>query len=104
MTIKLIDDTANIEIVYFYATWCGPCKLMSKTLAELLQLYPDRCVVTKYDVDEHPALATKHKITKLPTLLLYVDGCLSKRFDKLVSLDKLVKAVKSQTTIKMIID
>ena len=56
-------------IVDFYATWCGPCKMLSPILEEL-----EGINVVKVDVDLHPNLAKENGIMSVPTLLFTLDG------------------------------
>ena len=60
-------------LVDFFATWCGPCKMLSPNLEELANRMPDITVV-KVDVDEAGALAAGFGIQAVPTLMLFKDG------------------------------
>jgi thioredoxin 1 len=68
---SLIPKTGN-AIVDFYASWCGPCKMVAKVLHKISE---DRGVtVIKVNIDEYPELATQYSINSLPTMLIYKDG------------------------------
>ena len=60
-------------LVDFFATWCGPCKMLSPVLEELAEKNPD-LLVLKIDVDEVGALAARFGIQAIPTLILFKDG------------------------------
>ena len=60
-------------LVDFYATWCGPCKLLSPVLEELAGERDDIKIV-KVDVDQEDALAIENNIAVVPTLILFKDG------------------------------
>ncbi len=60
-------------IVDFYATWCGPCKMLTPVLEQLSEENPD-LVVLKVDVDEVGSLAAQFGIQAVPTLLLFKGG------------------------------
>ena len=65
----------DLVLVDFFATWCGPCKMLSPVLEELAS---DRGLVdiVKIDVDECGALAKNYGIMSVPTLLLFKNGAL----------------------------
>ena len=60
-------------LVDFFATWCGPCKMLSPVLEELAEKNPD-LLVLKIDVDEVGVLAARFGIQAIPTLILFKDG------------------------------
>ena len=64
-------------LVDFFATWCGPCKMLAPVLDEL---YEDRddIKVVKLDVDQSMDLAQKYKVAAVPTLLLFKNGEVAK--------------------------
>lgn len=61
-------------IVDFFATWCGPCKMLAPIIAEIAEEYSDKVKVCKIDVDEVPALATRYGIQSIPTVMLFKNG------------------------------
>lgn len=65
---------AGLVLVDFWATWCGPCKMLAPTIEELAEEYEDRVSVCKVDVDECPELAARFNIYSIPTVLLFKDG------------------------------
>ncbi len=60
-------------LVDFYATWCGPCKMLAPHLDELSEKNPEVKIV-KIDVDEETPLAIKYGVASIPTLILFKDG------------------------------
>ncbi|EHN03416.1 Trx3p [Saccharomyces cerevisiae x Saccharomyces kudriavzevii VIN7] len=60
-------------VIDFYATWCGPCKMMQPHLTKLIQAYPEVRFV-KCDVDESPDIAKECEVTAMPTFVLGKDG------------------------------
>ena len=60
-------------LVDFFATWCGPCKMLSPVIEQVEREQPDLKVV-KVDVDEAPMIAAKYGIQAIPTLFLLKDS------------------------------
>ena len=63
----------GVVLVDFWATWCGPCKMIAPVLEELsYEVYNARFV--KIDVDENPNIANKYQIASIPTLMIFKNG------------------------------
>ena len=60
-------------LVDFFATWCGPCKMLSPVIEQVANEHPELKVV-KVDTDEAPGIAAKYGIQAIPTLFLLKDG------------------------------
>lgn len=63
----------GLTLVDFYATWCGPCKMMHPIIEEMEKRY-DTLKVVKVDVDTHEDLAKEYGVMSIPTLYLMKDG------------------------------
>ena len=61
-------------LVDFYATWCGPCKMLAPVLDEVAKRYEGRAKVVKVDIDESPELAQRFGVSAVPTLVLFKEG------------------------------
>ena len=65
----------GIILVDFYATWCGPCKIMLRNLIGVERsIRDDKILIAKVDVEKNPLLESEFDITNLPTLILFKDG------------------------------
>jgi len=61
-------------LVDFWATWCGPCRVIASTLDSLAEEYVGRVKVGKVNVDQNPTLPARYGIRSIPTLLLFKAG------------------------------
>jgi thioredoxin 1 len=61
-------------LVDFYATWCGPCKMMGPILDELKNEMGEDVTIIKVDVDKNPQAAQVYGVRGVPTLILFKDG------------------------------
>ena len=61
-------------LVDFWATWCGPCRMLGPVIEELATEYEGRVVVGKVDVDNNQEFATKYGVRNIPTVLVFKDG------------------------------
>ena len=67
--------TGNLPLVVdFWATWCGPCRMMAPIIEELANEYDGKVVVGKCDVEECEELAAEFGIRNIPTILFFKDG------------------------------
>ncbi len=71
------EDVLNQEIpvlVDFFATWCGPCKMLSPVLEELDSEYGSRVKIVKIDIDKHIELARQFRVATVPTMMIFENG------------------------------
>jgi len=61
-------------LIDFWASWCGPCKMISPFIDQLAGEYEGRIKIGKVNVDEENGLAERHGIASIPALVLYKDG------------------------------
>ena len=99
--VKTIDDSNFDSIVMsgdktclidFFATWCGPCKIMSPIVDEIAHEHPD-VVVGKVDVDEAGELAERFGIMSIPTIMVFKNGELAETFVGVTAKDSIVAAL-----------
>ena len=70
---KIIAQEGKTVLVDFWATWCGPCRMIAPVLEEVAKERPD-ITVCKVDVDEERELALEYNVSSIPTLLVFRDG------------------------------
>ncbi len=61
-------------LVDFFATWCGPCRMMAPTIDEVSQEMAGKASVYKLDIDEAPQIAQRLGIMSVPTFMVFKDG------------------------------
>ena len=61
-------------LVDFWATWCGPCKMLAPTISKIAEEKAGIIKVCKLDVDEEPEIAAQFGISSIPTLKVFVNG------------------------------
>ena len=61
-------------VVDFWATWCGPCKMVSPVIEDLANEFEGKTSVCKVNVDEMPDIASQYKIMSIPTVMIFKNG------------------------------
>ena len=96
---ELIDGDTPV-LVDFFATWCGPCKMMQTILEDTAQQLGERVKIVKVDVDRNPLAASKFQVRGVPTLILFHKGKVIWRQSGVVPAHELVKVIDSNMVAK----
>ena len=78
-------DAQGLVLVDFWATWCGPCKMLAPTVSEIADEYEGKVKVCKLDVDQAMDIAMSYGVASIPTLILFKDGEIVKKSVGVVS-------------------
>ena len=78
-------------LVDFWATWCGPCKMVGPIVAEIAEEYVGKVKVGKVNVDEEPQLAMQFKVTAIPTLFVFKNGQVDGQIVGFAQKDEIIK-------------
>ena len=76
---ETISGADTPVLVDFWAEWCGPCKMIAPTLAEIASEQKGKLAIGKLNVDDNPATARRFDVMSIPTLLVFKDGQQVKR-------------------------
>ncbi|MBX7241514.1 MAG: thioredoxin [Bacteroidia bacterium] len=94
-TFSEIIQSEKPVLVDFFATWCGPCKMMGPILQELKNNVGDEVTVIKIDVDKNQQVSATYQVQSVPTLMLFKNGKMLWRQSGVVPASQLEKIVKS---------
>lgn len=83
---KNFEETVNskeVVLVDFYATWCGPCKMLAPILEQVNEEIPDNALIAKLDIDNSLDIAKQFGVMSVPTMIVFKNG---KEVDRLIGL------------------
>ena len=69
-----LTNTDKLVLIDFYATWCGPCQMLSPIVSEIANDYSNSVKVCKVDIDQNQDLAIRYNIMSVPTLIFLKKG------------------------------
>ncbi|HHW67523.1 thioredoxin [Defluviitalea raffinosedens] len=88
-------DSKDLVLVDFFATWCGPCKMMAPVIDQLAEEMNGKVKIFKIDVDEARDLAAKYRIMSVPTLMFFKNGEVVDQIMGAVPKDRLVDKINA---------
>lgn len=72
--VQNVENTKGVVVVDFFATWCGPCKMLAPVFESVSSELGDKAKFFKLDVDEGGQIAQKYGISAVPTMIIFKDG------------------------------
>ena len=75
---EVVLKSATPILVDFWATWCGPCKMMAPVLEKFSEEYGDKITIVKVDADENSELVETYGVSSIPTILVFDGGAVVK--------------------------
>lgn len=91
---KEVTESDKAVLIDFWATWCGPCKMIAPFIKEISEEYEDTLKVAKVNVDNEPSIAAKFGITSIPTLILIENGEVKKTSVGYIPKEKIIELLK----------
>ncbi len=103
---EFTDDNFKSEVlgskqpvlVDFWAEWCMPCRMLTPTIEEVASDFNGKAKVGKIDTDKSRNVAVEYKITAIPTVIIFKDGQVKKKFVGLTSKGELAGALNELVT------
>ncbi|MHC5024608.1 MAG: thioredoxin [Planctomycetota bacterium] len=101
MAMELTDNNFETEVlnaeqpvlVDFWAEWCQPCRMLASTIDELAGDYDGKAKVGKLDTDANREVPSKYGISAIPTVMIFKDGQVAKKFVGLTPKDQFQQAL-----------
>jgi thioredoxin 1 len=82
-------------VVDFFATWCGPCKMMEPVLKQLKDRMGEKATILKMDIDKNPAYANRYGIQAVPTVIIFKEGKIIWRKSGVANVNELLQQLNS---------
>jgi thioredoxin 1 len=89
-----VEKSSGVVLVDFWATWCGPCKMIAPLVEQIAQENDGKITVGKLDVDVNGQTAMKYGVMSIPTLILFKDGQPVERLVGYMPKDRLLAKIK----------
>lgn len=84
-------------LIDFFATWCGPCKMLAPVLKEVKDSLGERITIIKIDVDKNQQLASKYQVRGVPTMILFQKGKQLWRQSGVLSKEEIIKNIVAKS-------
>lgn len=92
-----VISSSTPVLVDFFATWCGPCKMLSPILEQVKAELGEQIRILKIDVDKNPLIAQQYQVRGVPTLLVFQNGQQKWRGSGVMQADQLITILRTVT-------
>ncbi len=90
---EIVNNSEIPVLVDFWAPWCGPCKMMGPVIEEIAENYMDKALICKLNTDDARDSAMEFGISSIPTLILFKDGQIEKKWVGVTSSKAISEAI-----------
>lgn len=90
-----VENAKGVVVVDFFATWCGPCKMLGPVFEGVSSEMSDKAKFFKLDVDESDNVADKYGISAVPTMIIFKDGAPVEKLAGFMPKDNIVNKVNA---------
>lgn len=92
-TFENIIQSEKPVLIDFFATWCGPCKMLAPVLKEVKDSLGERITILKVDVDKNQELSTRYQVRGVPTMILFQNGKQLWRQSGVLTKEEIIKSI-----------
>ncbi|AKN32923.1 thiol-disulfide isomerase [Clostridium carboxidivorans P7] len=71
---KAVQESSKPVVIDFWASWCGPCKMLAPVIDEISEELNDKVEFLKLNVDENPVTSNQYRVASIPTVMIFKDG------------------------------
>lgn len=89
-----VANASGVAVIDFYATWCGPCKMLAPVFQEIANEFEGKAKFFKVDIDQTLDLARQYNVSSVPTMMIFRDGNLVETLIGFMPKDSIVSKIK----------
>lgn len=97
ISFEVLINSDKPVLVDFFATWCGPCQMLSPILKQIKDNLGERIIIIKVDVDKNKDIASKFQVRGVPTMMLFQNGKQLWRQSGVLTKDEIIKIIIDKT-------